>query len=118
MIMEFKVDDETGEVLNRNFTLPDRIEQAVNEEYARALAAHGLNHSTHESFALILEEYDEAIEELKRVKKNLDSAWMQVRDNNPEAFSVITDQIKGTSMLAAAECVRIAVTAIKASESI
>ena len=78
--------------------LKNEIENIVNSEYNRAAEKFGeCNNSSHESFAVILEEVQEAGIEIKSFKQALDIFWTVVKDNK-KAYSLKTQTDKLTEM--------------------
>ena len=94
--------------------LQDDMRSAVLAEYERACEEHGeRNASDHESFAVILEEYDEATDESADFKKILKEFWNDVKGNDATAWQL--DQLKDKAIMAAAEWVQVAAMCHKAS---
>lgn len=54
----------------------------VDREFARALEQHGLAHSKHEGYALLLEEYEEAKEAMHYVTALTHLLWDNVKNDN------------------------------------
>ena len=55
----------------------------IANEYKRASLKFGeCNNSSHESYAVIKEEYDETIDEMQIVSSNLEQYWKAVKSND------------------------------------
>jgi len=95
-------------------TLELDVINAMNGEYARACEKHGkYNNSPHESYAVILEEYEEAQEEAERFGLALGRFWGAVRSNS--ATGGILEAMQELAEKAAAEWVQVAAMCLKAS---
>jgi hypothetical protein len=63
--------------------LKKSIEELVKAELVRASKAHGDKfNSTHEGYAVILEELQEAEQELEALKVHLNQVWKNIRTDN------------------------------------
>lgn len=61
------------------------ITGAVEEELAHIRAVHGTQYnSLHEGYAVLLEEVEEAENELERVKEELSDLWLCIKQNDNE----------------------------------
>lgn len=87
------------------------IVEAVQKELHEAEKNFGLFNSQHEKYAVMLEEFDEAEEDLKRLEAMLNSAWDMVRHD--ELISDMADFIYHTAINAAVECCQLAAMARK-----
>lgn len=58
-----------------------QVAELVNDEYNAAVAKFGLNHSRHESFAVLKEEIEEAEEEMEAIKEIAHSLWENTKSN-------------------------------------
>ena len=93
------------------------IDRAVASELARANAKYGdKHHSPHESYAVILEEVEEADDEIDAFKTSLQSYWNSIKRNmGGKCFlEIMHEQAKN----AAAEWVQVAAMCRKALDSI
>lgn len=60
----------------------NNIVKAIHEELINIKAEHGeYYHSTHEGFAILLEEVQEVDEELKRIKTDMRILWERIKNN-------------------------------------
>lgn len=64
-------------VKNDLYRLADKELQSANEKFP-------LFASSHEAYAVIFEEFDEAREELESLEYSLDQFWSEVRENSTE----------------------------------
>lgn len=61
----------------------DAIPELVDVELAAGCQQHGSFHSFHEGYAVMLEEWDEATEQMALVDNALAELWAGVRENRP-----------------------------------
>lgn len=100
-------------------TLAEDVSAVMQRERDRAAFRFGrFNHSAHESYALIQEEYEEAEDALKKCKKYLKDMWLAVREDNMEAFAVYCRGLKNDALALAAECIQLAAMADKGDDSV
>ena len=94
-----------------------KVKDLVDREYGRAGAQFGLtNNSDHESYALILEEFQEAQTEVATVDDKLSVFWDLVKENGgPETKFNVLKSMEGTAILAACELIQVSAMAKKAS---
>lgn len=95
------------------------IKRLADEEYARSSDKFGAkNNSPHESYAVILEEYDEADDIITDFKDFLDSYWSSVKINDKELQKCYLDSLKIRAEHIAAEWVQVVAMCHKAQISI
>lgn len=100
-------------------TLFEDVGIVIERERDRAAFKFGrFNHSAHESYALIQEEYEEAEAALKKCKEYLKDMWKAVREDNDEAFAVYCRGLKNDALALSAECVQLAAMAAKGDDSV
>ncbi len=96
------------------------VRELVEQEYGRAGAKWGLkNNSNHESYAVLLEEVQEAREDLDIIEKTLQRFWGMIRAD--DSASDMLMQINGIQAYAeslAAEAIQVAAMAKKAKATI
>ena len=100
--------------------LIEEVKECIEREYGRAGAKFGLtNHSDHESYAILLEEMEEAENELYRVEKYMKEFWEQVKGDYPPygKFTCCGD-MERSAMLCACEMIQVAAMAKKAAITI
>ena len=90
------------------------------EEYGRASVKFGaVNNSDHESYAVLREEADEAIDAMEDVDNLMDIFFETVKNNEEDEVKLdILNEIKHRSEEAAAESIQAAAMARKAIETI
>lgn len=103
--------------------MEELIKQVINlecEEYCRASVKFGaVNNSDHESFAVLREEVDEAIDAMENVDNLTDSFFEMVKNNEEDEEKLdILNVIKYRAEETAAEAIQAAAMARKAIETI
>lgn len=101
--------------------LVDEVKECIEREYGRAGAKYGLTHnSEHESYAILLEEMEEAEDELKLCKSALEKYWNQVKtDLKVDKFKLDSlNVVYSRALLGACELIQVAAMAKKASLTI
>lgn len=96
------------------------VVECVEREYGRAGAKFGLtNHSDHESYAVLLEEFQEASVEMKTVERQLDLFWGHTKCNNRDVdkFRLLT-QMERNAIFGACELIQVAAMAKKAAMTV
>ena len=100
--------------------LVEEVKELIEKEYGRAGATFGLtNHSDHESYAIILEEFQEAKDEAVAFERYLNQFWDYVRGDwsaDDKFFSCNDMQMR--AMLCACEMIQVAAMAKKAALTI
>lgn len=92
----------------------DTIPDLVTIELTEAFQRHGYNHSYHEGYAVMLEEYDEATEEVERVSAAFARLWEGVRGNaDPGEMKMLALDCEGFALNAIGEMVQFAAMAKK-----
>lgn len=96
--------------------LLNEVQAAVSSEYERASDKFGkVNNSPHESYAVILEEFEEAIFEGECFKNRFQSFWAHIKENDPEATQKVLPLLKEFAEHAAAEWIQVAAMCYKAT---
>lgn len=93
------------------------VSELVEAEYGRAAAKFGCaNNSDHESYAVLQEELDEALDEVGVVEDAMAYFWGQVKRNSPDQEKIkICDKLEKCALLAACEFIQVAAMAKKAA---
>lgn len=93
--------------------LIEEMHRAMMNEYKRAEKAHGGTfHSTHEAYAVVLEEAEEAVADIDKVCDWMDNVWMRTKkDLNP---ALAYKSMQDAALQAAAECIQVAAMCRKA----
>ena len=93
------------------------INKAVMTETENAKKNYGERYnSPHEGYAVLLEEVEEAADDLACIKNNLGVLWQSIKANDLD--STLTTDIKSTAQLLALEAVQIAAVCEKFKESL
>ena len=89
------------------------ISKAVMSETENAVKNYGETYnSPHEGYAVLLEEVEEAADDLTYIKNNLAVLWQSIKTNDLKDTTLLTD-IEGTAQLLALEAVQIAAVCSK-----
>lgn len=96
------------------------VDKIIAGEYYRAALEHGrINHSDHQSYAVSLEEFEEALFEVECTATALDRFWTLVKTDAHNAAKLESlDALNRKAMLAACELIQVAATARKAALTI
>ena len=99
--------------------LVEAVQQLVEEEYKRAASEYGPVHaSQHEAFAVMREEFQEAVEELNTVGEGIEEHyWHNARKDDRQANIGVAEGIKAHAVYAACECIQTAAMALKSQIS-
>lgn len=100
--------------------LIDKVESLIEEEYFRASDKYGsTNHSDHESYAVILEEFQEADTERFDCESALDRLWEQIKaDSSDFDKRCVLRTVRCHALLAACEFIQVAAMADKALKTL
>jgi len=92
------------------------VQALVGEEYARAAEKFGrVNNSRHESYAVMLEGYEKAKDEIEIIDCDLGTLWTNIKNNSEEKRIVIRLQsIRQNAEQLAAEAIQLAAMVYKA----
>lgn len=94
--------------------LLSNIQLCEREEYARAAKQHGLTfNSLHEGYAVLMEEAEEATEEVRNLDRAMATLWQATRNDDLPSAEQAADKIRQTAYLLAAEAVQTAAMAHK-----
>lgn len=100
--------------------LIEEVKECVEREYGRAGAKFGLvNHSDHESYAIILEEFQEAETDVAFVNTHLSQFWYTVKlnDDDQSKFERLM-KIERDAVFGACELIQVAAMAKKAAMTV
>ena len=99
--------------------LINEVKTLVTKEYERATQIHGpVNHSSHESYAVLKEELEEAKDEFINSEIYLDRYWKGVKTDDYASQVENIGLIFNKAILAACECIQTAAMAYKSLETI
>ena len=97
--------------------LLNEVEQAVENELARANKQHPLFNSLHQSYGILAEEIAEAKEAFEETERMFDRFFMCMRKDDYSSANDYLAYIKKNAIDCAAEMVQVAVMAQKAIDS-
>ena len=92
------------------------VDRLTNQEEKRSMINHPLFNSTHEGYAVIKEEIEEAEAEMSELEENTLGAWHFVKHNNKNVLINII-AMKGDAIRLAAESIQVAAMCQKFIES-
>ena len=93
------------------------IEQAVLHELRNIVKKYGtVYHSEHEGFAVLMEEVQEASDDLTAINDNLALIWKRIKDN--ENFTAPLGELKDFALALAEEAVQIAAVSERFLETV
>lgn len=94
--------------------LIEAVKKTQEEELQEANKNFAAFNSTHEGYAVILEEAQEAEDELRIVARGLNALWAEIKSNaEKESMKEITEEVEESAQALAAEAVQIAAMAHK-----
>jgi len=94
-----------------------QVEKLTEEELKNSMIKFPLFNSTHEGYAVIKEEVEEAAEELENVNFSLSSIWRNVKINDKETAIKHAGHLKDFAIKLAAEAIQVAAMAQKFTDS-
>ena len=97
--------------------LLNEVEQAVENELARANKQHPLFNSLHQSYGILAEEIAEAKEAFEETERMFDRSFMCMRKDDYSSANDYLAYIKKNAIDCAAEMVQVAAMAQKAIDS-
>ena len=85
------------------------IKDAVECEHSNIVGKYGMVYaSTHEGYAVLLEEVQEACEASKNMQSNLEAVWSDIRNNFSEGMESDLGQVKEWALALAEEAIQCA----------
>lgn len=96
------------------------VNECVELEYGRAGAKFGLtNHSDHESYAVLLEELQEAKADIESFERQMSMFWEQVKSNEDDhsKYACLL-RMQSRAVLGACEMIQVAAMAKKAAMTV
>lgn len=91
----------------------EKIKEAVEQELQAAIDKHGPYHSDAERYAVMLEELEEAQDELVQSHMELQRMWLQIRENSPELANACAARVGHAAERLAREACQLVATARK-----
>ena len=100
--------------------LISEVLNCVSNEYGRASAKFGpTNNSDHESYAIMLEEFEESQDEMHHLKDEMTAFWNSIKLNSSDKVKLYEcNTMERTAILAACEMIQVAAMARKAAITI
>lgn len=74
--------------------IKEGIETLTLNELARAIDTYGANHSRHEGYAVLLEEYDEMSDEYKMLHSHLELLWEMIKADAEDISAYLNNMYK------------------------
>lgn len=96
----------------------NKLPALVDEELAAAMEQHGPFASAHEGYAVLLEEVEEASEEMERLRALMSCVWRAARRDDTVALGGFTVGVARAAIDLAAEAIQVAAMARKIQASI
>lgn len=97
----------------------NHIKEAVRDEVLKIREDHGNEyHSTHEGYAVLLEEFEECKEEAERMGVQLDMLWTMIRFNDNARLWDQLGTIKEFALACAAEAIQVAAVCEKFKDTV
>lgn len=94
--------------------LVEAVAKTKKEELEAANKSFAQFNSTHEAYAVILEEAQEAEDELRNVARNLQALWAEIKSNaEKESLEVVAAGVEASAQALAAEAIQTAAMARK-----
>lgn len=90
----------------------DKLPALVREELAAANLMNPPFHSTHEGYAVLLEEIEEAVSVQREIEACREMMWEHIKQDSPKAFEY-AQRIERYAMHMAAEAIQVAAMAQK-----
>lgn len=91
----------------------DQLPALVDAELAAAIHEHGRFHSAHEGYAVMLEEVQEAEDEMVMIKVAMKSIWIAVRNDFSVVGNEYVREVEAHAVHLAAEAIQVAAMARK-----
>lgn len=96
----------------------EKIEEAIKCEYESACNTYGADfNSTHEAYAVMCEEMEEASEEVAMLEGHFSKCWKAVKSDDVEEFLLHADEIAATAEMAMLELAQVVAVCKKAKTS-
>lgn len=83
------------------------IESLKTEEYEFANQMYPMFSTPHEGYAVLLEEFEEAEEALKRAREDLDHIWDEIKADNTDHAKTATIYMESHVTHLIAECIQV-----------
>lgn len=93
------------------------VSNAVQCEYSASMEKFPLFSSAHEGYAVILEEIEEATDELNYIKTFFEFAWTNIKDNDVMGYKENVAMLREHARLLACEAIQVAAMCEKFEKS-
>lgn len=91
----------------------EKMEAAAEAEYEKILAKWGVFHSAHEGYAVLLEEAEEAQEEMESLREDMKAMWGKIREDAEDEAAGIAEEIYNDAMKCAAELMQVGAVCLR-----
>lgn len=91
----------------------EKMEAAAEAEYEKILAKWGVFHSAHEGYGVLLEEAEEAQEEMESLREDMKALWGKIREDAEDEAAEIAEEIYNDAMKCAAELMQVAAVCLR-----
>lgn len=90
-----------------------KMEAAAEEEYEKISAKWGVFHSSHEGYAVLQEEVEEAHEEMESLREDMKALWGKIREDAEDEAAGIAEEIYNDAMRGAAELMQVGAVCLR-----
>lgn len=84
------------------------VQNLISEELERAIQQYGLHNSSHEKYSVILEEVDEALDEVECIGQYLNDLWDAIKRNDDNGIKIFVDLLHTAAINLACEAIQVA----------
>lgn len=91
----------------------EKMEAATEAEYEKILAKWGVFHSTHEGYAVLQEEVEEAQEEMESLREDMKAMLGKIREEAEDEAAGIAEEIYNDAMKCAAELMQVGAVCLR-----
>lgn len=91
----------------------EKMEAAAEAEYEKILAKWGVFHSAHEGYAVLLEEVEEAQEEMESLREDMKALWGKIREDAEDEAAEIAAEIYADTIRGAAELMQVGAVCLR-----
>lgn len=91
----------------------EKMEDAAEEERNRIVQKKGFYHTLHEGYAVLLEEVEEAQEEMESLREDMKAMWGKIREDAEDEAAEIAEEIYNDAMKCAAELMQVGAVCLR-----
>lgn len=91
----------------------EKMEAAAEAEYEKILAKWGVFHRAHEGYSVLLEEVEEAQEEMESLREDMKAMWGKIREDAEDEAAGIAEEIYNDAMKCAAELMQVGAVCLR-----